>query len=290
MEIVNVYAEDAPAARLIGRRYLESDRAGGSFAAAWDECFAQGLFERLEALMPYGWRSAYPEGGSYVGLLRPGADGQTEYWIGMLLPPDTPVPARMAHVDVPAGRMGVCWVKGTEPDIIGRMDACRARLEAEGMTPASGAGALTMERYQCPRFTAPDAEGRKILDVLFRLEQPGQSEPEAFDRGDTRYCGACYAAFAGDACPECGQRGSALEPDDPILIGVLPAKLRNALQIAFAATEIPFTAIPTLGSGFTLAAGDIFETYRVFVPWERAQEAAAAMEGVLGCPPEKPKP
>ena len=294
MDILNVYHEAAPASRFVGKQYSEADRKGGSFAAYWEEWFKNGWFERLEALAPYGWDRAFPEGLSYIGLMR-GGETSFEYWIGMFLPEGTTVPQGMEHLDVSAWHMGVCWVKGREPEIYHQGEACLERLTAAGYQPLDGeSGWLMLERYQCPRFTTPDSDGQVILDVIHKIAEPAKAEDEASDAATPdltgwQYCGGCYLAFSEDTCPECGERGTPLRADDPILIGMLPARLRNAMQIAFAATGIPFTAIPTMGSGFTMAAGDMFETYTVYAPYERARDAADAMEGVLGFPPERPE-
>ncbi len=291
MEILNVYHEEAPAARFIGKRYGEEDRRDGGFGACWHQWFADDSFKRLEALAPYGWDRAYPEGLSYIGLMRESDGRAFEYWIGMFLPADTPVPEGMQHIDFAPWHMGVCWVKGTEPAIYQQAEVCAARLAEAGYTIWQGESAwLMLERYQCPRFTQRGEDGEVILDLIHRIGEPALAggEAESTSPSDTRYCAACHQAFSGDKCPDCDDKGTPLQADDPILIGMLPARLRNAMQIAFSATEIPFTAIPTLGSGFTMAAGDIFETYTVYAPYERAQEAADAMESVLGHPPEKP--
>ena len=105
--------------------------------------------------------------------------------------------------------------------------------------------------------------------------------PEAPDLSGKSYCATCRQAFEGTRCPDCGKAGSALQADDPIYLGDLPGRYRNALQIAFGAGEIPFNALSNLGSGFTLAAGELFETYRIYVPYERLDEARAAFDSVF---------
>lgn len=289
MEIINVYEQAAPASRFIGRKYSAADGENGGYGRLWHEWFSNGWFGQLEALVPDGWGMEYPEAGSYIGLMRGGDRQPFEYWIGMFLPVGTTAPDGMAYIDLNPWHMGVCWVKGKEPEIYGKEDACVQQLTQAGFTAWRGDGNawLMLEQYQCPRFTTEDSDGLKILDVVIRIDPPAQCDGQEVS-AETGYCGACYAAFPGDICPECGEKGTALQADDPILIGMLPARLRNAMQIAFSATEIPFTAIPRLGSGFTMAAGDVFETYTVYAPYERAAEAAAAMESVLGFPPEKP--
>ena len=100
-------------------------------------------------------------------------------------------------------------------------------------------------------------------------------------KGKLFYCAHCYSTSNQPVCPECKKAVTPAQEDDPILIGELPHALRNAFQIAFQAREIPFTAMPTLGSGFTLSAGDIFETYRVYVPLSRSEEAQEVLNGLL---------
>ncbi|MCL2014830.1 MAG: hypothetical protein FWG68_01120 [Defluviitaleaceae bacterium] len=47
-EIINCNVEQFPPLRLIGKKYTHADRVNGSFAAVWQECFADGWLERLE--------------------------------------------------------------------------------------------------------------------------------------------------------------------------------------------------------------------------------------------------
>jgi len=279
-EIIRTYREQAPESRFIGIRYGEADRVEGSFANCWEDWFANGRFEPLSALTTQAWRDAFPEADSYVGLMRMSEKEDFQYWIGLFLPPGTEAPAGYAQLDLPAADLGVCLVSGKEPEIFWQCGACLEKLEEEGITLQNDAqGAWwSMERYQCPRFTEPDGEGNKILDLVFFIEP---QEDQALPLEGISHCGDCYSAYSGDTCPECGKKGNAIRTDDPILIGELPGPLRNALQIAFQATEIPFTAMPTKGKGFTMSAGDILETYMVYVPYERSREALEAFRAVL---------
>ena len=289
MDILNAYHEMAPAARFIGRGYTEADRVNGNFSALGGMVCAQGGLRAWRRCSPTAG-TALPRGRQLYRLMRQRAPSRLNIGLVCFCAGHT-VPQGMEHIDMEPWHMGVCWVKGKEPDIYGKEHACRERLTAAGFETWQGPDNawLTLERYQCPRFTQADEEGQRILDIVLRIQPPegAQAQPAA---SVEYYCADCYQAFAGPMCPDCGKSGAPVQPDDPILIGLLPAKFRNAMQIAFSATEIPFTALTTLGSGFTLAAGDIFETYKIYAPYERAAEAAAAMEDVLGHPPEKPEP
>ena len=278
MEIVNVYREAAPPSRFIGKRYTDMDRAGGSFGAKWDEWHQHGWFALLEGLAPPEWAGTFPEAQSYIGLMRWDGGGAMEYWIGLFLPPGTGAPEGFLSIDYPATDLGVCWLKGRMPEIFSREEECLDRMKAEGFTLRQGAHGPEMvaERYQSPRFTEEDARGNVILDIVAAIE------PElGADTAGRQYCDRDFLAFEGETCPECKRPGAPLQPDDPIFIGELPGPLRNALQIAFSARDIPFTALPHMGSGFTMAAGDLLETWRVYVPFERSAEADSALGGLL---------
>lgn len=158
-----------PACRLLGRRYTEADRQDGSFAHKWGEWFAGNLFAALEHL-------PLPEGdefydGAYIGAMRM-ADGEFEYWIGMFFPEDTAVPEGFESVDLPAGSCALLWICGNEAsgEIYG-MSAerlCQAELDRRGWRRKEGG--WHFERYNCPRFTNPDAAGDVILDYGIPLE------------------------------------------------------------------------------------------------------------------------
>lgn len=169
-EIVRTYAQSAPAMRFIGRRYGNQDRQDGSFSHLWDMWFSQGMFEPLEKLsapIP-----GYEDQDAYLGLMqcKDGDDAFFAYWIGMLLPPETPVPEGYEALDLPANTMHVAWVKGKEEtgDVYCKEEMCLQALSENGLAtrPQSGMW-LCMERYQCPRFTTPDQEGNMILDMCF---------------------------------------------------------------------------------------------------------------------------
>ena len=174
-EIINIYAESHPNQRLIGKRYTDGDRNEfGMFSHKWGEWFAGGLFEKLAA-------HATPDaanGDSYIGLCgsKPnGAEGEFEYWIGMFFPEGTPPLDGFDYADIPAAEVGVCWVKGTEPDIYMQSLSCYAELAGEGMTVPHSETAMAgrwweFERYNCPRFTEPDADGNVILDICVYLK------------------------------------------------------------------------------------------------------------------------
>lgn len=286
-EIVNTYREQAPASRFIGIKYDESNRVDGSFAHLWTSWFKHGRFNTLVALQTADWLNTYPEAASFIGLMRHQAGKAFEYWIGLFLPSDTPVPAGFDSLDLPAMELGVCWVKGLEPDIYWQENACIEQLRAQFTSPKPDEDGwlIVQERYQQARF-AENEDGVRTLDMVFMLKELNEEEDTGMEMTDMDpagkfYCAHCRRAMDSDTCPECGKKGTPLDAEDPIYIGELPGKLRNALQIAFSATEIPFNAYSTLGTGFTLSAGDIFESYKIYAPYARSEEAKVAFLSVF---------
>jgi len=161
-KIVNVCREHIPAVRFIGKRYTDNDRVDGGFGYLWGEWFQNGWFDKLEALNQI-------EGieNGYMGFMRCYPD--FDYWIGMLLPPDTEVPEGYSYFNIPAGDVGVCWIQGNEDDgsIYNMHGVCLDTLRKKGMGEFKideTSRAFFFERYNCPRFTSPDKNGNIILD------------------------------------------------------------------------------------------------------------------------------
>lgn len=283
-KIVKTYTETLPECRFMGICYGETDRQNGTFAHLWQQWFNEGRFQTLERAQGTKSQNSIPEAGSYIALMRVGESIPFEYWIGMFFAPSTPEIDGYETLDFGTLPLGVCWVQGKEPEIYQQCDACFDQLAAQGQHPVQDdeGGWWLMERYVCPRFTYPDEEGNVILDIAVMLEeQPAMSGGEAAKSDLDRYCAHCRKVLQNRQCKICGRDTQEPEDEDPVYLGELPATMRNALQIAFQATEIPFTALPTLGAGFTLSAGEIFETYKVYVPYIRFREAQAAFRKVM---------
>lgn len=166
-EIVNVYKEHLPRLRFIGKRYTNADRSDGSFGAKWGEWFREGWFETLK---DHGEVMTIES--DYLGLMlcnERDMENSYEYWIGMFFSPDTVVPERFDFIDLAESDVGICWIKGRKDDgsIYSMHDACMAKLHNSGMHHFKRDDEHRLclfERYNCPRFTEKDKEGRVILD------------------------------------------------------------------------------------------------------------------------------
>ena len=172
MRITRIYRQYFPARRFIGKKYGDTDRVNGSFGTKWGEFFGNGWFEVLESAAVSSVEEGYEDGGAYIELMRCRDGEPFEYWVGMFLPPDTPVPEEFESRDFSEGELGVGWVYGPEWDLYGHESDVAAKLTEEGMCIRNdGSGACWFfERYGCPRFTTPDKEGNVILDIGFFVE------------------------------------------------------------------------------------------------------------------------
>ena len=157
MEITAIRKEHCPASRLIGKQYAAQPN--------WAEWWENGWFDLLEQQprLPFNQDA-------YIGASRT-AGGMTERWIGMFFPADTPVPDGFAAMDLPAMDYAVCYLYDHENSpafyTAATHSLCLNALQQKGWThPEDG---WRIERYQCPRFTTPDEQGKVILDYALSV-------------------------------------------------------------------------------------------------------------------------
>lgn len=167
VDICKCYTQWFPASRFIGIKYGEEDRIDGGFGQQWGTWFEEGRFPVLERLLNEDYMKSYEDAPNYIGLMRWKDNEPFQYWIGMFMPPDSQVPEGYRFVDLPEAKLGVCWLQGPEYELYGQEEKCGIRLRQEGYeVVADEEGAWWFfERYGCPRFTKPDEQNRRILDI-----------------------------------------------------------------------------------------------------------------------------
>jgi len=159
-QITKVYKQDIPATRFIGKKGYK-----------WEDWFQNGWFDVLEGLVNEDFKIRYTDWGAYLGLYRFDKDDTYEYYIGMFLPDNTPVPKDFEHIDIPTSALGVCWACGEIPTVHGMLDIALERLEEEyTIKPDINETVWCIERCACPRYTEPDEHGNVILDICFFIE------------------------------------------------------------------------------------------------------------------------
>ena len=170
-EIIKTYRQALPALRFIGKQYGDADRVDGTFSSKWDEWFQRGWFTLLEQAAGASLENICEDGGAYLGLMRSKESEAFQYWIGMLTPAGTAVPDGFFALDFPALELAVAWVQSKENtgEIYCQEEKCLQALAQAGIgvRPARDGAWWCAERYVCPRFTTPDAQGNIILDICF---------------------------------------------------------------------------------------------------------------------------
>lgn len=165
VNIIDTHLEQYPTVKLVGKRYTNSDRdAFGSYGAKWAQWHENNWFEPL---LGGGLKDISD---NFVGAMRCTAEG-FEYWIGVLLAEDDPVPAQYQSAVIPEGTLAVSFLYGKDgsPDIFGMQahEACVAQWRDRGWCLQPDG--WFFERYNCPRYTTPDEKGNVILDYCAYL-------------------------------------------------------------------------------------------------------------------------
>lgn len=173
VNIIHTELQQLPSLVFVGRRYGDSDRHNGSYAHLWGQWFDENLFAPLDQLSTEKFRQVCPEADAYLGLMRIGPGHQFEYWIGRFLPKAAPVPQGYLSVNMNSATIGVVWIQGAEPDIYGKEEQALQELKTKYPDFCFDwmKGDWFAERYACPRFTTTDAEGKRILDVIYWAHQ-----------------------------------------------------------------------------------------------------------------------
>lgn len=167
-EVIKTYKQRMPASRFIGKKYGDEDRVNGFFSAKWGEWHQNGWFGEIEKAPGYN-TSFFEDAGAYIGMMRAKNGEPFQYWIGIFTPEGTTVPEGFQFIDLPPRTLGVCWIRGAEPDIYGKDDLVMEAFRKNGIAPVTDPeGAFWFfERYGCPRFTTPDENGYVILDHCY---------------------------------------------------------------------------------------------------------------------------
>ena len=169
-EITKVYRQEVPALRFIGKKYGNSDRVNGNFGKLWGQWFQNNWFDTVANQAKQN-EPAFEGSDAYTGLMRD-KNNVFEYWIGIFMPENTPVPESFDHLDFPKGSLGVCWIYGRESEVYGMEPQCADKLKEQGFELQRDREDTVwcFERYTCPRFTTPDEKGKIILDFCFYVK------------------------------------------------------------------------------------------------------------------------
>ncbi len=162
--VVHWEVKDLPQLQVVGKGMRVQFRAvqgpENPLPEFWDQCFADGTMSTLDAMTDHHLDS------SYVGWMGEWDDESQEflYIVGMLLDADAPVPRGFDLRVIEPCQVFISWVHGPESRIFSSAHTLSAKmLNEQGYVYDETAG-WSMELYNCPRFTDPDANGELILD------------------------------------------------------------------------------------------------------------------------------
>lgn len=164
-EIIKTYRQSVPAMRFIGKKYGDEDRVNGGFGAQWGAWFSNGWFDQLESSCDR--KVVSEDSDATIGLMRYKEGEPFQYWIGLFFPQETEVPEGFEFVDIPEADLGVVWLYGKEHEVFGKEQKCAESCQQKGykVIPDEQGAYWFFERYVCPRFTTPDADGKIVLDI-----------------------------------------------------------------------------------------------------------------------------
>ncbi len=163
-EVVHWEVKEIPLLKVIGKsvrpHFPDIQGPNNPLPVFWDQCFADGTMGVLDGMVEQQWDPGY------VGWMGEWDDtSQTFlYMVGMLMHPDAPVPAGFVDRVVEPCQAFVAWVHGPESSVyMATHPLTEQAMKEQGYSYDNAAG-WSMELYNCPRFTEPDANGEIIID------------------------------------------------------------------------------------------------------------------------------
>ena len=159
IKILKTDYENCPATRFIGKKYMGS--------VNWEEWWTNNWFDILESMQGLPIND-----NGYIGAVHI-VEGMPEHWIGMFFPANTEVPSGFEYVDIDPLDYAVFYLYGTENSnefyTMETHDMCLEELKRHHWKRKENDWCF--ERYNCPRFTTPDADGNVILDYAISIER-----------------------------------------------------------------------------------------------------------------------
>jgi len=174
--IIKTYKHGIPALRFIGKKYWEANLSYKAKAISYNLktwCY-HGLFDVIERQLLINQpdkeiKTLYEGADSYTGLVVNCGTEVFDYWIGMFMPEDTPVPQGYEKIDFPKSSLAVCRVYGKKNFIINYDTECRKRLADEGIELKEDleSKAVFFQRFLWRDFFKEDEYGNRVLEYCY---------------------------------------------------------------------------------------------------------------------------
>ncbi|MBO4390639.1 MAG: hypothetical protein J5825_07255 [Lachnospiraceae bacterium] len=167
--VVKVYRQSVADARLIGIRIPASMHGDLSFDDMYRAWQAQEFSAHLSPLLPDEFRAASEDPDALLAMAKKNDRDETEYWIGMLFPEETSVPEGFDSCILPAGELGVAWIRAKEENLFGHEDRAVQNIRNQLGASIPDKDRRMVLRFVPDRFEREDTVGRKVLDVCCYL-------------------------------------------------------------------------------------------------------------------------
>jgi len=168
--IKNVYKQELPALRFIGKRCVETADPP-NILKLLDNWQLNGWFDAIEKQSAIDYKTVYEGGGAlnkgdaYISLARKKDDGTPEQWMGMFMPAGTEVPQGYEAIDFPKCSVGVCSAYGKRAEIVNYETECRNKLTEAGFAPEKAR--WFFRRFNWLGFYKEDVYGKRLLDYCY---------------------------------------------------------------------------------------------------------------------------
>jgi AraC family transcriptional regulator len=161
--IKDVYQQELPALRFIGKKYIETSETVNVLTLL-DNWQLNGWFDSIEKQYGKDLKTFFDGGDSYINLVQK-KDGLFTHWMGMFMPEGTNVPEGYEALDFPQMTLGICRVYGKRDEIVHYEAECRNKLTEEGY--AIDNVPWYFRRFGWRRFFEIDVYRKRLLDYCF---------------------------------------------------------------------------------------------------------------------------
>jgi len=171
--IKNVYKQELPALRFIGKKCLETSDPP-NILKLLDNWQLNRWFDNIEKQSGIDYKTFFEGGNAYINLARKKdgplkGDGIFEHWMGMFTPEGMEIPQGYEMIDFPKMTIGVCSVYGKRDEIVNYENECRNKLTEEGFAPENAP--WYFRRFNWREFYTEDAYGKRLLDYCYPVAE-----------------------------------------------------------------------------------------------------------------------
>jgi hypothetical protein len=165
--IKNVYKQELPALRFIGKKCVEKTEPH-NILVLLDNWQINNMFGDIEKQSDINYKTFFEGADSYICLVRK-KNESLEYWMGMFLPKGTEVPHGFQALEFPEMSISVCSVYGKRNEVINYEDECRKKLAEEGLNlykDNTGYQCYFL-RFNWRSFYVEDIYSKRLLDYCY---------------------------------------------------------------------------------------------------------------------------